>query len=54
MMAASHTGGRDWFSLLGDLHAHGPDAAEFYTRMKTVTSRFFSTGQGSSGYFVER
>jgi malonate-semialdehyde dehydrogenase (acetylating)/methylmalonate-semialdehyde dehydrogenase len=29
-------------SFLGDLHAHGPDAVEFYTRKKTVTSRFFS------------
>jgi malonate-semialdehyde dehydrogenase (acetylating) / methylmalonate-semialdehyde dehydrogenase len=41
-------------SFLGDLHAHGPDAVDFYTREKTVTSRFFSTGQGSGGYFVER
>jgi malonate-semialdehyde dehydrogenase (acetylating) / methylmalonate-semialdehyde dehydrogenase len=41
-------------SFLGDLHAHGPDAVEFYTRKKTVTSRFFSTGQGGGGYFVER
>jgi malonate-semialdehyde dehydrogenase (acetylating)/methylmalonate-semialdehyde dehydrogenase len=41
-------------SFLGDLHAHGPDAVEFYTRKKTVTSRFFSSGQGSGPYFVER
>jgi malonate-semialdehyde dehydrogenase (acetylating) / methylmalonate-semialdehyde dehydrogenase len=41
-------------SFLGDLHAHGPDAVEFYTRKKTVTSRFFSTGQSSGRYFVER
>ncbi len=41
-------------SFLGDLHAHGPDAVEFYTRKKTVTSRYFSSGQGSGGYFVER
>jgi malonate-semialdehyde dehydrogenase (acetylating)/methylmalonate-semialdehyde dehydrogenase len=41
-------------SFLGDLHAHGPDAVEFYTRKKTVTSRFFSSGQGSGSYFVER
>jgi malonate-semialdehyde dehydrogenase (acetylating)/methylmalonate-semialdehyde dehydrogenase len=40
-------------SFLGDLHAHGPDAVEFFTRKKTVTSRFFSTGQGSGAYFVE-
>jgi len=41
-------------SFLGDLHAHGPDAVEFYTRKKTVTSRWFSSGQGSDAYFVER
>jgi malonate-semialdehyde dehydrogenase (acetylating) / methylmalonate-semialdehyde dehydrogenase len=41
-------------SFLGDLHAHGPDAVEFYTRKKTVTSRYFSSGQGHGAYFVER
>ncbi len=41
-------------SFLGDLHAHGPDAVEFFTRKKTVTSRYFSSGQGSGSYFVER
>ncbi len=41
-------------SFLGDLHAHGPDAVDFYTRKKTVTSRYFSSGQGSGSYFVER
>jgi malonate-semialdehyde dehydrogenase (acetylating) / methylmalonate-semialdehyde dehydrogenase len=41
-------------SFLGDLHAHGTDAVEFYTRKKTVTSRWFSSGQGSGSYFVER
>jgi malonate-semialdehyde dehydrogenase (acetylating)/methylmalonate-semialdehyde dehydrogenase len=41
-------------SFLGDLHAHGPDAVEFFTRKKTLTSRYFSSGQGSGGYFVER
>jgi malonate-semialdehyde dehydrogenase (acetylating)/methylmalonate-semialdehyde dehydrogenase len=40
-------------SFLGDLHAHGPDAVDFFTRKKTVTSRFFSGGQGSGRYFVE-
>jgi malonate-semialdehyde dehydrogenase (acetylating)/methylmalonate-semialdehyde dehydrogenase len=40
-------------SFLGDLHAHGPDAVEFFTRKKTVTSRYFSTGQASGTYFVE-
>ena len=41
-------------SFLGDLHAHGPDAVEFFTRKKTVTSRWFSDGQGTGDYFVER
>jgi malonate-semialdehyde dehydrogenase (acetylating)/methylmalonate-semialdehyde dehydrogenase len=41
-------------SFLGDLHAHGPDAVDFYTRKKTVTSRFFSSGQGHGSYFVEQ
>jgi malonate-semialdehyde dehydrogenase (acetylating)/methylmalonate-semialdehyde dehydrogenase len=41
-------------SFLGDLHAHGPDAVEFYTRKKTVTTRWFSSGSGSGPYFVER
>jgi len=40
-------------SFLGDLHAHGGDAVDFYTRKKTVTSRWFSSGQGSGAYFVE-
>jgi malonate-semialdehyde dehydrogenase (acetylating) / methylmalonate-semialdehyde dehydrogenase len=40
-------------SFLGDLHAHGPDAIEFYTRKKTVTSRYFSSGMASGTYFVE-
>jgi malonate-semialdehyde dehydrogenase (acetylating) / methylmalonate-semialdehyde dehydrogenase len=41
-------------SFLGDLHAHGTDAVEFFTRKKTVTSRWFSSGQGSGAYFVEQ
>jgi malonate-semialdehyde dehydrogenase (acetylating)/methylmalonate-semialdehyde dehydrogenase len=40
-------------SFLGDLHAHGGDAVEFFTRKKTVTSRWFSDGQGHGPYFVE-
>ncbi|HST41464.1 MAG TPA: CoA-acylating methylmalonate-semialdehyde dehydrogenase [Conexibacter sp.] len=40
-------------SFLGDLHAHGPDAVDFFTRKKTVTSRYFSSGQGTGSYFVE-
>ncbi|HEU4978149.1 MAG TPA: CoA-acylating methylmalonate-semialdehyde dehydrogenase [Solirubrobacteraceae bacterium] len=40
-------------SFLGDLHAHGPDAVDFYTRKKTVTTRWFASGQGHGSYFVE-
>jgi malonate-semialdehyde dehydrogenase (acetylating)/methylmalonate-semialdehyde dehydrogenase len=40
-------------SFLGDLHAHGGDAVEFFTKKKTVTSRWFSDGQGHGAYFVE-
>jgi malonate-semialdehyde dehydrogenase (acetylating)/methylmalonate-semialdehyde dehydrogenase len=39
-------------SFLGDLHAHGPDAIEFYTRKKTVTTRYFSE-QPSGRFFTE-
>jgi malonate-semialdehyde dehydrogenase (acetylating)/methylmalonate-semialdehyde dehydrogenase len=39
-------------SFLGDLHAHGTDAVDFFTRKKTVTARFFSSGESGS-YFVE-
>jgi malonate-semialdehyde dehydrogenase (acetylating)/methylmalonate-semialdehyde dehydrogenase len=41
-------------SFLGDLHAHGTDGVEFFTRKKTITTRYFSSGQGSGSYFVER
>ena len=40
-------------SFFGDLHAHGPDAVEFYTRKKTITSRWFG-GDESGSYFVEQ
>jgi malonate-semialdehyde dehydrogenase (acetylating)/methylmalonate-semialdehyde dehydrogenase len=40
-------------SFLGDLHAHGSDAVDFYTRKKTITSRYFSSGQARGTYFVE-
>jgi malonate-semialdehyde dehydrogenase (acetylating) / methylmalonate-semialdehyde dehydrogenase len=39
-------------SFLGDLHAHGTDAVDFYTRKKTITSRYFSETD-SGRYFVE-
>jgi malonate-semialdehyde dehydrogenase (acetylating)/methylmalonate-semialdehyde dehydrogenase len=41
-------------SFLGDLHAHGSDAIDFYTRKKTVTTRWFSGANGSGRYFVEQ
>jgi len=40
-------------SFFGDLHAHGTDAIEFFTRKKTITSRFFSSGD-SGPFFVEQ
>jgi malonate-semialdehyde dehydrogenase (acetylating)/methylmalonate-semialdehyde dehydrogenase len=40
-------------SFFGDLHAHGTDAVDFYTRKKTVTSRFFSGGE-TGKFFVEQ
>jgi malonate-semialdehyde dehydrogenase (acetylating) / methylmalonate-semialdehyde dehydrogenase len=41
-------------SFFGDVHAHGTDGVEFFTRKKTITSRYLSDGQGSGSYFVER
>jgi len=40
-------------SLFGDLHAYGPDAARFYTKRKTITQRWPSTGirEGASFSF---
>lgn len=40
-------------SFFGDLHVQGWDAVEFFTRKKTVTSRFFSAGE-TGKYFVEQ
>jgi malonate-semialdehyde dehydrogenase (acetylating) / methylmalonate-semialdehyde dehydrogenase len=39
-------------SFLGDLHAHGGDAIDFYTRKTTVTSRWYSDGE-TGKFFVE-
>ena len=39
-------------SFLGDLHAHGGDAVDFYTRKKTITSRFFTEESGR--FFTEQ
>ena len=40
-------------SFFGDLHVHGWDAVEFFTRKKTVTSRYFSRGETGKD-FVEQ
>jgi len=40
-------------SFFGDLHCQGSDSVEFYTRQKTITSRFFSAGE-SGPFFVEQ
>ena len=40
-------------SFFGDLHVHGWDAVEFFTRKKTVTSRYFSAGE-TGKFFVEQ
>jgi malonate-semialdehyde dehydrogenase (acetylating) / methylmalonate-semialdehyde dehydrogenase len=38
-------------SLFGDLHVHGPEGVRFYTRQKTVTSRW-PTGIGDDAEYV--
>ena len=38
-------------SLFGDLHVHGPEGVRFYTRLKTVTSRW-PTGMHSGSEYV--
>jgi malonate-semialdehyde dehydrogenase (acetylating)/methylmalonate-semialdehyde dehydrogenase len=40
-------------SFFGDLHAHGWDGIEFFTRKKTITSRYFSMGE-TGKFFVEQ
>ncbi|MEO8025774.1 MAG: CoA-acylating methylmalonate-semialdehyde dehydrogenase [Bryobacteraceae bacterium] len=40
-------------SFFGDLHCQGSDSVEFYTRQKTITSRFFSAGE-TGPFFVEQ
>jgi malonate-semialdehyde dehydrogenase (acetylating) / methylmalonate-semialdehyde dehydrogenase len=40
-------------SFLGDLHAHGTDAVDFFTRKKTVTSRWFASGE-TGRFFTEQ
>ena len=35
-------------SLFGDLNVHGPDGVRFYTRLKTVTARWFADGSADT------
>jgi len=37
-------------SLFGDLHVHGPEAVKFYTRTKTITTRWPHQDTPSSGF----
>jgi malonate-semialdehyde dehydrogenase (acetylating)/methylmalonate-semialdehyde dehydrogenase len=39
-------------SLFGPLHVHGPDGVRFYTRLKTVTSRWPSTGREGAQFVM--
>jgi malonate-semialdehyde dehydrogenase (acetylating)/methylmalonate-semialdehyde dehydrogenase len=39
-------------SLFGDLHVHGHDGVRFYTRMKTVTSRWPDDGSAAPGFHM--
>jgi malonate-semialdehyde dehydrogenase (acetylating)/methylmalonate-semialdehyde dehydrogenase len=38
-------------SLFGDLHAYGPDGVRFYTKRKTITQRWPSTGVREGAQF---
>jgi len=39
-------------SLFGALHVHGPDGVRFYTRLKTVTARWPTSGRGSAEFVM--
>ncbi|MGA3062794.1 MAG: CoA-acylating methylmalonate-semialdehyde dehydrogenase [Methylocystis sp.] len=49
---AYHTFGGWKRSIFGDLNQHGPDAIRFYTKTKTVTSRWPSDGSDGAASFV--
>ncbi len=40
-------------SFFGDVHAHGTDAVDFFTKKKTITSRWFAAGE-SGRFFTEQ
>ena len=48
---AFHSFGGWTRSLFGDLHMHGPEGVKFYTKLKTITSRWPS-GIGSDPEFI--
>ena len=48
---AFHSSGGWKRSLFGDLHMHGPEGVKFYTKLKTITSRWPS-GIGSDPEFI--
>ena len=39
-------------SLFGDLHVHGPEGVRFYTRLKTVTSRWPTAPRSGSDFVM--
>jgi malonate-semialdehyde dehydrogenase (acetylating) / methylmalonate-semialdehyde dehydrogenase len=39
-------------SLMGDHHAHGPEAVRFYTRQKAITQRWLAGGGNSGAEFA--
>ena len=49
---ANHSFGGWKRSLFGDLFAYGPDAIRFYTRRKTVTQRWPSSGVREGAQFA--
>jgi malonate-semialdehyde dehydrogenase (acetylating)/methylmalonate-semialdehyde dehydrogenase len=49
---AFHSFGGWKHSLFGDLHVHGPDGVRFYTRLKTVTSRWPSAIRSGSEFVI--
>jgi malonate-semialdehyde dehydrogenase (acetylating) / methylmalonate-semialdehyde dehydrogenase len=47
---AFHSFGGWKASLFGDHHVHGPEGVRFYTRLKTVTTRWPGAGPGRADY----
>jgi malonate-semialdehyde dehydrogenase (acetylating)/methylmalonate-semialdehyde dehydrogenase len=49
---AYHTFGGWKRSGFGDLNQHGPDSIRFYTKTKTVTSRWPSGAKGGAEFVI--